>query len=78
MEITKLGIIIGTTGKKNKILISSTFNSPIYTYSLAGNKIIYTPSQGTNSEKYFINYNIKVKMPTVAGNKQLFHPSPPS
>ena len=42
---------------------------------LAGNIIVYTPSQGTNREKYFTNYYIKVKMLTRAGNKQPFHPS---
>ena len=36
---------------------NSAFHSPIYTFSLAGNIIIYTPSQGTNKEKYF-NHNI--------------------
>ena len=30
-----------------KDLPSSTFNSPIYTFSLAGNIIVYTPSKGT-------------------------------
>ena len=30
-----------------------TFISPNYTFSLAGNIFIYTPSQGTNREKYF-------------------------
>ena len=45
---------------------------------LAGNRIVYTPSQGTNREKYFKNYNIKFKMPTLAANNQLFHPSLPS
>ena len=29
----------------------STLPSPIYTFSLAGNKIVYTPSQSTNREK---------------------------
>ena len=29
----------------------STFVSPIYTYSLAGNITVYTPVQGTNREK---------------------------
>ena len=32
---------------------NSTFVSPIYTFSLAGNIIVYTPNQGTNEEKYF-------------------------
>ena len=34
---------------------NSTFVSPIYTFSLAGNIIAYTPNQGTNREKYFNN-----------------------
>ena len=39
----------------------STLVSPIYTSSLAGNIINYTPSQGTNRENYFncINYEDK-------------------
>ena len=59
-----------------------------YSYiSLAGNIIVCTPDQGTNSEKYFnrIIYQ-RERMPTLAGNKhlsvhfiphgpRLFHPS---
>ena len=56
--------------ENNKILIFCIFISPIYNFSLAGNIFVYTPSQGANKEKYFINHNIKVKMPTLAGNKQ--------
>ncbi len=41
----------------------------------AGNITVYTPSQGTNREKYFINYCTKVKMPTPAGKKHLFYPT---
>ena len=61
---------------------SSTFVSPIYTFSLAGNIIVYTPIRGTNREKYF-NHNIyKGQMPTLVRNKQvsnhfLFHRSRP-
>ena len=33
--------------------ISNNFVSPIYTFSLAGKIIVYTPSQGTFREKYF-------------------------
>ena len=54
-----------------------TFVSPIYTFSLVGNRIVYTPSQGTNKEKYWHFYYIKARMLTLAGNKQLFHPSFP-
>ena len=49
----------------------STFVSPIYTFSLAANAIAYTPTQGTNREKYFNYINYKGKMPTLAGNKHL-------
>ena len=64
--------------ESKKILSYCTFISPNYTFSLAGNIIVYTPSQGISREKYFINHNIKVKMPTLAGNKQVFHASLPS
>ena len=49
----------------------STFVSPIYTFSLAGNLIVYSPIRGTNMEKYFNQIIYKGKMPTVAGNKHL-------
>ena len=51
--------------------ITSTFVSPIYTFSLAGNKIVYTPIHITNREKYFNHIIYKEKMPTLAGNKHL-------
>ena len=50
-----------------KIIIWNIF--PIYTFFLAGNIIVYMPSQSTNSEKYFRDYNIKAEVPTPAGNK---------
>ena len=78
MEVTILGIIVSSTGEKNKILIVCTFITPTYTFSSAGNIIDYTPGQGTKREKSFTNHNIKVKMSTLAGKKQLFHPSFPS
>ena len=34
---------------------------PIYTFSLAGNKVVYTPSQGTIREMYFNHINYKDK-----------------
>ena len=37
----------------NLNIINSTFVSPIYTFSLAGNIFVYTPNQGTSREKYF-------------------------
>ena len=46
-----------------------TFNSPIYTFSLAGNIIVYTPIQETNRGDYFNYINFKGKMPTLARNK---------
>ena len=39
--------------KKNNLMVFCTFISPICTFSLARNIIVYTPSQGTNREKYF-------------------------
>ena len=39
---------------------------------MAENIIVYTPNQGTNREKYFTNYIIKVKMPTLVGKKTTF------
>ena len=48
-----------------------TFISPIYTFSLAENIIVYTPIQGTNREKYFNHIIYKAKMPTLAGNKHV-------
>ena len=50
---------------------NSTFVSPIYTFSLAGNIIVYTPIEGTNREKYFNDIIYDGKMPTLAGNKHL-------
>ena len=52
----------------NKI---NTFVSPIYTFSFAGNKIVYTPNQSSDREKYFNHIIYKGKMPTLAGNKHL-------
>ena len=48
---------------------------PINTFSLEAKLIVHSPIQRTNTEKYFMNYNIKVKMPTLVGNEQLFHSS---
>ena len=39
----------------------STFISPVFFFSLAGNIIVYRPSQGTNREKYFYHINYKDK-----------------
>ena len=42
--------------------------SPIYTFSFAGNIIVYTPSHDTHREKYFNQINYKGKMLSLAGN----------
>ena len=39
----------------------STFFSPIYTFSLAGNIVVFTPSWSTNRGKYFSQKNYKDK-----------------
>ena len=57
---------------KNYTLFNiSTVVSPISTFSLTGNIIVYTPNQGTNREKHFNHIIYKGKMPTLAGNKHL-------
>ena len=43
----------------------SIFVSLIYTFSLAGNKTVYTPNRGTNIEKYFSHIIYKGGMPTL-------------
>ena len=53
--------ILSSVLHKNKTCAFCAFISPIYTFSSAGNIFVYTPSQGTNREKYFIHYHIKVK-----------------
>ena len=56
---------------RNLSFYNSTFVSPIHTFSLAWNIIVYTPFQGTNKKKYFNNIIYKWKLPTLAGNKHL-------
>ena len=51
----------------NMNIHKSTFVCPIYTFSLAGNKFVYTPTQGKNGEKYFNHIIYKGKMPNLAG-----------
>ena len=51
--------------------INSTFVS-ISTFSLAGNKNVHTPSQGTNKEKYFNHFIYRGKSADSGGRK---HPS---
>ena len=49
----------------------STFVSPIFTFSLTGNIIVFTPIEGTNREKYFNHIIYIGRMPTPAENKHL-------
>ena len=51
--------------------IISTFVPPIYTFSLAGNIIVYTPIQGTNRENHSNHTIYKGKIPTLLGDKHL-------
>ena len=55
-----------------KLMKNRTFISPIYNFSLPGHIVVYTPSQGTNTEKNLIMSTIKAKTPTLARIKQLF------
>ena len=43
-----------------------TLFSPLSAFSLTGIINVYTPSQGTNKEKCFGDYNIKAAMPILA------------
>ena len=54
------------------IVLDGSFVFSIYTSTQAGKKIVYTPSRGTNREKYFHHWNVKMKMPTLPGKKHLF------
>ena len=47
---------------------NNIFVSPIYTFSLAGNIIVYTPNQGKNREKYFNHIIYKGKNADFGGN----------
>ena len=49
----------------------STSVSLIYTFSVAGNIIVYTHLHGSNREKNFDHTNCKGKMPTLAGKTHL-------
>ena len=55
---------------------NNTFVSPFYTFSLAGNIIVYTAIQGANREKYFIHTINQEKMPTLAGKNTFPSTSP--
>ena len=50
---------------------NSTFSSPVYTLSSAGNINVYTPIQSTHKEKHFIHFLYTTKMPILAGIKHL-------
>ena len=52
-------------------LNNSTFNSPIYTFPLAGIIIAQRPIQSTNREKYFDYIIYKREVPTLAGKNHL-------
>ena len=55
-----MGITLGNTNTASQKNISS-YIPPFFTFSLAGNVIVYTPSQSTNEEKYFNHINYKGK-----------------
>ena len=75
LEVTILGIIVSTTEKKHNSH-HPHFLSNIYTSPLAGTIFVYTLGQSRNREKFFLKQNIRVKRPTLVGNKQIFHPYP--
>ena len=55
--VTNVGIgLVNTNHENNSLLVSL-----IYTFSLAGNILVYTPSQGTTREKYFNHKSYKGK-----------------
>ena len=61
-----------TVPKATKLSItSSTFVSPIYTFSLAWKIVVYTAIQGANREKNFNHSIYQGRMPTLALNKHL-------
>ena len=64
---------INTVPKATKLYNNNgTFVYPIYTFSLAGNIIVYTPIQGTNRERYLNQIIYKGTMLTLAENKHFF------
>ena len=56
----------------------STFSSPIYTFCLAGNIIVYTPTQGTNREKYSNHIVYEGKKADFGGKETPLRPFLPS
>ena len=59
------------------IIITKTLVLPIGTFSSAANIIVYTSSQDTSSQKYFIVKTYKTKSAN-SGGKKPFHPLPSS
>ena len=57
-----------------KINNNNIFISPTYTFSLAVNIVVYTPSQGSNREKYFIHINNKGTRCRLWREMNTFHP----
>ena len=72
-----LGIIVITTEKQQKSNILYFHFSYLYLFFGGKQNCLHAKSM-SKWDKNFINHNIKVKMPTVAEKKQLFHPSLPS
>ena len=52
----------------------STFVSPIYSFFLTGNIIVYTPSQGTKYGKVLWSYYLQKKNADSGGKKIFFPP----
>ena len=46
-----------------------TFRSPFFKFSLEVDRIVYTPSQGTNKANYFKNTLLEQTLPIQVGNK---------
>ena len=75
MESTVLDVIVSTTKQLQNLLFFHFFYLYLF---LAGNSIVYTPTQGTNTEMYSLHYHIKVKnADSGRKKKQFFHPSLP-
>ena len=72
-----MGIIVSTTESQQN---SNSLHFHVsYLFLLLGRKQLFVRQfKGTNREKYFINYNNKVRGPTLAGNKQQFQQFFPS
>ena len=62
----QLMVKVGKNYDKNNTLVSL-----IYTFVLAGNIIIHTPTHSTKKQTFQIILVIEGKMPTLVGNEQL-------